>query len=387
MQKAIENNKEKRIAMKGRGKRKIKNFMISLLALTMVVTTLQSSAWAGDNKPDYSTESSLRDNTGIQDLKSYFTRAEEKNKKHTQKSVTIAATIPSTYKQNIFHYECPESGYYAIYATPGIDTVGALFEEQNYLFKPTEYELRAHNDDQFKGFGTFGIVARLDKNEDYYACVRGYGKTTGAYNLVIEPNEDKVPLPWKTFGTWDVSYHHAGDYAFQKVYLTKEQAILYSMALDGMNISMSDGKQSYTMAQLKQKFASGDSTTVVNFLATVVAASIGVAASSMPALGVTVSFVAWMFTEGLSAENANTASAMREKIKQLCGIRYYVVAGQGITTRWEAARGFVLVKRREWHRTAIDRGIWVDMQYYEPYMPGSDTMKGEKWSVGTWTFN
>ena len=369
------------------GKRGLKNLLIGVIVLGMVMVSLQGSAWAGSEKPDYSTESSLRDNTGVQDIRSYFVRAGENNKKHTQKSVAIAAKIPTVYKQNIFHYECPESGYYAIYATPGIDTVGALFEEQNYLFKPTEYELMAHNDDQFKGFGTFGIVARLDKNEDYYACVRGYGKTTGVYNLVIEPNEDKVPLLLKLFGTWDVSYHHRGDYTYQKVYLTKEQAILYSMALDGMNTPFSDGKQSYTLAQLQQKFASGDSTTVVNFIASAAAAIFGVATSSMPALGVTASFVAWLFTEALSAENARTALAMRERIKQLCGIKYYTVSGKGITTRWEAARGFVLVKRKEWSRTSIDNGVWLDKVYYEPYMPGADTMKGEKWSVGNWTFN
>ena len=70
------------------GKRKLKNLLIGVIVLGMVMTSLQSSAWAGDNKADYSTESSLRDNTGIQDIRSYFVRAGENNKNHSEACIS-----------------------------------------------------------------------------------------------------------------------------------------------------------------------------------------------------------------------------------------------------------------------------------------------------------
>ena len=365
------------------GKRKLKNLLIGVIVLGMVMTSLQSSAWAGDNKADYSTESSLRDNTGIQDIRSYFVRAGENNKNHTQKSVAIAAKIPTVYKQNIFHYECPESGYYAIYATPGIDTVGALFEEQNYLFKPTEYELMAHNDDQFKGFGTFGIVTRLDKNEDYYACVRGYGKTTGSYNLVIETNEDKVPLPWKNSGVWEATYIPFGrrissSYVLRKVFLNKELVALYYMMVDPSIKVLNNTKKSYTIDQLRREWETSPET-VYNFLLSLVSAT----APNYKA-AFTMSMVGFVIGEsGIVNRRADTREKMTKLLREMCGAGA-IGDGSTLSARFYAEKGLVAVK---WNTGSYDYASAVaDPWEYHSFIPGRDYLKGEQWYVGTWTF-
>lgn len=171
-----------------------------ILAVGLSMSLLVSTMWQETLAYKVST-------SGTKDIRSEpagFQKARN-NPMYKSKTQTINGSIAKTYQQEIFHYECQEGGYYAFYTTGGLDTVGALYEEENNLFGTvTEYKFRDKNDDKYSGVNNFGIVAKLDKYEDYFVCVRGYGAKTGSYTLKIEPNEDKISH--KNYGVWDSKY-------------------------------------------------------------------------------------------------------------------------------------------------------------------------------------
>lgn len=361
------------------GKRGLKNLLIGVIVLGMVMVSLQSSAWAIK-------VSAPQDATSINHSDAVFEMARD-NRKYSSKNEVISGGIAKAYQQDVFHYECQETGYYHVY-TVGMDTVGAVYEEENnWRGQVTEYKFRGQSDDQYSGFGSFGLVLRLDKNEDYFACVRGYNNKVGSYALKIEPNEDVVQH--KKSGVWEADYVpfgplNSGMWISKKVYLTKEQTIFYYMSIDPKNRTLSNGSQTYTISQLKQKFKKGgeDKQTAVNFILTSLCAAIGVA-STGNLTGVTASFIGFVLSEGVGAyAKAGTAEATMKRIEDVCGIHYYQVPGQPSTTRWGADSGLLATK---WFTGYPE--FMMDPWSYSSYNQDYMKLKGEKWYVGKWTFD
>lgn len=56
-----------------------------------------------------------------------------KKTKYTSKSKTISDSIGKKYEMDIIHYEAPKAGYYAIYTTGSTDTLGKVYEEENFF--------------------------------------------------------------------------------------------------------------------------------------------------------------------------------------------------------------------------------------------------------------
>lgn len=297
---------------------------------------------------------------------------------YTNKTQVINDRIAKKYDQNIYHYECQEGGYYAFYTRGSTDTVGALYEE-NGIFTAT-YDYVTKNDDYFPGGGdsNFYFVVDLDKWEDYYVCVRGYGEKTGSYKLNIEPNEDKIFH--KNYGVWKSEHitnsaANIGMWVQKKVYLNKEQTILYYWSLDPAT-KIVNGSTTYTISQLQQLYKS-DSTTALNVVVTVLASAIGVANTG---IGITASIIGLILTEGISANKSqSTARAIQEKLVNLCGVEHRADA-QTFTGSWSARKGLLATLWFTGYPTAV-----MDPWEYEAYSIGSQ-LKGVKWYAGKWSF-
>lgn len=116
--------------------------------------------------------------------------------------------IYSGYSSNgsvlIYEYEAPKSGYYAIYTTGNTDTVGRVYEYNNFLWYKSYDDISGIVDDCLNYDGTrnynFKTVVKLDKYENYYICVRAYGTKSGSFDLHVEPNDDKITCV--KGGTW-----------------------------------------------------------------------------------------------------------------------------------------------------------------------------------------
>ena len=152
---------------------------------------------------------------------------------------SINQTISSSYNgtTKIFHYKAPSAGYFTFYTTGTLDTVGAVFEHNSFLFFSSWYDEVGYNDDSYNDYYTSGtnnfkIVVKLDKNEDSYVCVRGYGSKTGSYTLKIMPTLDKISS--NAGGTWANS--KTVDTIHQKQYFTKQQVELTYQTLSNQAI-------------------------------------------------------------------------------------------------------------------------------------------------------
>ncbi|MBR4586991.1 MAG: hypothetical protein IKO30_01610 [Lachnospiraceae bacterium] len=297
---------------------------------------------------------------------------------YNNKSQVINSSISKAYQQDIFHYECQEDGYYAVYSTGSLDTVGALYEEENnWLGKVEEYKFRSKNDDSYSGATNFGFVVRMDEDEDYFACVRGYNNKTGNYTLIIEPNEDKIFH--KNFGTWNAEYipfvqQVAKLWVDKKIYLTKEQVIVLYWSLDPATI-ITDGSKNYTMSQLKALYKT-NSTTVANFIASALATLIGI---KYTAAGVGASFLAFVFGEMMSDSQArNSKEALKEKLVELCGVKH-VASAKTFKGSWSSTKGLLI-------KQSFNGGSIPAFNYSYSAVPSGTQIKGEKWYVGNWKF-
>ena len=180
------------------------------------------------------------------------------------KSQTISGKISSAKQLDIYHYEAQSGGWYAVYTTGSLDTVGKVYEE-NGVFS-VSYDQVAYSDDAYlqKAYSNCGMVVNMDKWEDYYLCVRGYGSKTGSYTLKIEPNEDKNS--YRNYGVWECEHMPdsaaiSGCWYTRKVYLTRQQAILYYWMLDPATDIVS-GTKSYNLEQLNRLYKTNESTAV-----------------------------------------------------------------------------------------------------------------------------
>lgn len=165
--------------------RKNKVRVISFFLLIVVISScmfMETLAYTYTGKSDYRT---------ISPSKSQFKSA--KSPRYSSNYQTISnCSISEKYDVNLHHYEAPMEGYYKVYSTGSTDTVGTIFEEENFLFFTTDYEriTKVSDDDGEKL--NFKLVTYFDYEEDYYIGVRCYGQKTGKYNLKIEPNDDLV---------------------------------------------------------------------------------------------------------------------------------------------------------------------------------------------------
>lgn len=193
-------------------------FILSVLFLVLVVVGLSTVSAAGNGS----------DNTIIQPTDKQFKAA--KDPVYSSTNQTIYSSYSGTIK--IFHYKAPSSGYFTFYTTGTLDTVGAVFEHNSFLFFSSWYDEVGYNDDSYYDYYTnrtnnFKIVVKLDKNEDYYVCVRGYGSNTGSFTLKIIPTLDKISS--NTGGTWSNS--KTIDSTYQKQYYTRQQVELAYQSL------------------------------------------------------------------------------------------------------------------------------------------------------------
>lgn len=212
---------------------KFKNAFKPTFSLVLAISFLFSCFSVSANAST-TTTSGLRDispsNSELKAAKSpvYISEAE-----------VITATISKSYEMDIYHYEAPEDGYYAIYTTGALDTVGAVYEHENFLWWTTSYKEVARNDDgnQFDYYLNCSMIVYMEEGEDYYICIRAFDKKTGAYKLFIEPNEDKKKT--SNGGIWTpnykLSYNSSNSIRLEsRTYLTKEQALLNYLWLDGV---------------------------------------------------------------------------------------------------------------------------------------------------------
>lgn len=301
-----------------------------------------------------------------------------KNPMYRSKSQTISGNISKSFEQDIFHYECQEGGYYAIFSTGSLDTVGCMYEEQGLFSKSYKYTNK--NDDSFSSLNrNFYFVADLDKNEDYYVCVRGFGSKTGKYSLKIEPNEDKIFHC--RYGVWNCE--HMPDSASitkvwvdKKVYLTKEQAILYYWSLDPATV-ITNGKKNYNISQLQQLYKS-NSTTAVNFCITALSTAIGASCGST-SVGIGASLLGFVLSEGIAASKVSkTKSDIKKTLVDLCGVKH-IANAKTFKGSWTSSRGLCATK---WFiGTSFPSYSWE----YDS-VGSTEQIKGVKWYVGKWTF-
>lgn len=153
--------------------------------------------------------------------------------KYTDTSVSITASTTSTENADIFHYEAPYEGYYAIYSLSSKDMVGKIYEHKNFLWWSTRFEeLQTKDDGSLVSNNNrdFSIVERFERKENYLIAVRGFSNyNTGSYTLKIEPNEDKKLN--KCGGMWKGEYMDSASailnqWTMSKQYLTKQEMIL-----------------------------------------------------------------------------------------------------------------------------------------------------------------
>lgn len=313
-------------------------------------------------------------NTNFNSEKANFEKA--KSPMYCNKSESISGKISSARKQDIYHYECQEGGYYAFYTTGSSDTVGAVYEEENGIFS-TDYELRDWNDDAYSGVRNFNVVVDLDKNEDYYVCVRCYGTKTGSYTLKIQPNEDLFSL--KNYGVWKCKNMPTTAaiikvWTDKKVYLNKEQVLLYYWSLNP-NRNIVGEKNSYTVSQLKQEFKAHP-TTAYNFIVSAISTAIGVAS---PSLSIPSAIAAFVVSEGIGfvSSSSMTRSKMEDLLSEKCGVQETVNASNA-TSKYTVKKG--LLATRYFANTSYN---WE----YTSYTPGSTQLKGVKWYFGEWSWD
>lgn len=200
-----------------KNRRKMKSILCLMLAAVFVFSCLSVSTSA------YTTTT-----TGEYDIspsKSEFQSA--KNPKYYNIPTNISDSISQPYELDIYHFEAPCTGYFAIYTTGSLDTIGAVYEENGALFW-THYDQVAYSDDTNYSpyYRNCLMVVKMKQFEDYYICVRAYASKTGNYTLVIEPNQDKKTS--YNGGVWTSQENIGPDDKTirQKVYLTKSQALL-----------------------------------------------------------------------------------------------------------------------------------------------------------------
>ena len=300
-------------------------------------------------------------------------------------SEIIQGAILESYDINIYHYEAPHSGYYEIYTTaiPGIvglfDTVGAVFEEQNFLGFTTNYEQIAYDDngssqitqDEFDY--NFRIVVELDKYEDYYICVRSYGPEIDPYTLHIKPNLDtKISAGG---GIWTDN-----DSETSLMYITKEQALFaYILSMDGvvydLQLTLEDGTP-FTFEHMAETYETNPNLALetANFmLETLFGVVAPELALTMAILDFTLSLISnWI-------DPPEEEESLAEIIYENCDVTCIatVVPSVGIVATFTIEHGLLV------EITSNNFLFDSDTEYeYSPY--DSTTLYGKEYHYGTW---
>lgn len=301
-----------------------------------------------------------------------------KSPMYINKTQTINGSISSSYEMDIYHYECQEGGYYQIYTTGSTDTVGAIYEEQNSLFSSPTYKRRAFNDmGKITSADNFSMVIDMDKWEDYYVCVRGYSTRTGSYSLKIEPNQDKIFH--KNFGVWECKYLPnsaavAGIWTTRRIYITKEQAILYYWMLEPATV-IEAGNDNYTIKALKSLYTANPSL-AVNIAITALSSAVGIYSTG---LGITTSVVGLFVSETLSNSTLtqDASKVMRDKLIEVCGVKH-VPNSKTWSGQWSSKNGMLI--KETFGGSVLSSYMYSYSKHYDTY-----TLTGEKWYYGTWS--
>ncbi len=299
------------------------------------------------------------------------------NPKYTNQTQVITGSISKAYKQDVYHYQCQRSGYYAVYTRSRTDTVGALYKEDG-LFNPA-YKYIVKNDDYFSAKDqNFYFVSELNLWNNYYVCVRCFGQKTGNYTLYIEPNEDKIFH--MNYGVWESTKISSSDiiagmWIKKKVYLNKEQAVLYYWLLDPAT-KIQGASKVYGLSELQQLYYS-DSSTALNIVTTTLSAALGV---KNTAIGIAASILGLIIGESVSASKSKqTAESMKKTLVKLCGV-HQTANAKTFQGSWSAKNGLLATKWFD--KESVLRSYFWE---YSTHVIGSQ-LKGVQWNVGKWTF-
>jgi len=164
-------------------------------------------------------------NTTIEPSKSSFRDA--RKTVYSRLIETISDSIGSAYDTHIYHYRAPRSGDYIIYTEGSTDTVGRVFYETTFDWKPICTSIDDVSGTNRSTSNNFFVKLNLTAGEDYYIAIRGYGSRTGSYKLHIEPYRDKCV---SSIGAYWLNYNRTAyvDDVYSVEYYTPEQcAFLY----------------------------------------------------------------------------------------------------------------------------------------------------------------
>ena len=337
--------------------KKIKKIICSVLMVVLVVLSLNGTSVMGY----YSI--GRGDTKSIDPSNNQFKSA--KSKVFDIKSVYISGNIKEKYGLEIFHYKAPESGFYIVYTTGSLDTVGKVYEEQNVLWTANYDEVASNDDGYYLNHGTnCAMVVKMDKGEDYYICIRAYNTKTGTYGLNIAPNEDMIYS--NKGGIWvldeaGTTDFNKGYYLCEKQYLTKEQVIFLYWTLDQAS-QKSVKEAGYSVEVLREKYKKNLSEAI----------KYGNAIASLMVKNTVTSLNQEILTVILEKEYAEVSDEeMKTKLVKLCGVNHDVVSG-----KWTAKCG--LVAERWWKLTSMK------MYNYKYYGNNSTTLTGKEYYYGKW---
>lgn len=291
--------------------------------------------------------------------------------------------ISTNYNTDLYHYEAPYQGYYSIYTDSEMDTVGKIYEHQNFLWWTTSYKDLNYNDDSSNrltgnfsnisgNLRDFSMVQKFTKWENYIVAVRGYGDNTGTYNLIVEPNEDKRVNV--SGGKWennmlDNSSSVLGIWTSSKLYLTKDQvmALYYFANPVTRDLYLSQGGYDYsTLIDIYEKDPTAGAKILFNIL------------SLIPGLGyvegLTITLSGWM----LDYVSNNKYSTILDMLHEVCGLEATNIGGNDNYT--------------------VKTGLLVETNFYSSGFPMYHTsfksfddnpttiLTGDKYCSGKWIY-
>lgn len=310
------------------------------------------------------------DTKGIDPSNNQFKSA--KSKVYDIKSVYISGNIKEKYGLEIFHYEAPESGFYIVYTTGSLDTVGKVYEEQNFLWTADYDEVASNDDGNYLNYGNnCAMVVEMDKGEDYYICIRAYNTKTGSYGLNIAPNEDKIYS--SNGGIWKMEIVgskelYKANYLCEKQYLTKEQVILLYGTLDpAQNATLKDS--GYNIDILRQKYKSNDFEDAIEYANSMLDILLG----DYPLVSISASIIGSIVLNQYRANEVDDLDLMTMLVEK-CGVR------RNPETQKLTAKNGIVAER--WYKL-----IDTTMYNYKYYGSNATTLTGREYYSGYWKEN
>ncbi len=153
------------------------------------------------------------------------------------------ALMKEEYELHIYHYVPSRTGFYNAYTTGVSNTILKVYREKKIFGYTTGFEDMGKSSSVcLTSYSRNASLAlRFNKGEDYYICVRMHSNNKGFYNIFIEANLDKMSTKFNDYKEWNVNehatlienLHRICDY--KKLYLSKEQVILFYWALCSEN--------------------------------------------------------------------------------------------------------------------------------------------------------